>query len=782
MLTTKKSSLKSSLPVTLRDLVHQTVALLGDVLRRELGVAEFRKIEKLRWDMTKLRGSSTAKTQKVLAQHLKNLQAMKPQQQLNVACAFTLMLELMNACENAYRSREIKRRVLKKSTGVPDSIIYVLTAHPTEARSKENIWIFHEILKQLTVILERSDSILTEKEKRELTHQLEIAWKISVVRNRKPRVQDEAEHIYSTLLRDETLRTLLECQAELAPIYIRSWVGGDKDGHPGVDEKVFRDSLSLSRQGILSFMQRRLLEVREELNQLKNSALKKDLLTFEKSLAKLRQMKTGDARSVLRLKKDFKLFCQQYEKAIHGLHPALSEIKKLWHLFPALVVPLEFRESSDVLLSSPSGKGLAIFRMLKALAMLSRGGDPKWYVRGFIISMASELRHMQIAAHLTKLALGTIRLPIIPLFEQLGALKHATKITSAVLQDPTLSRALKTHWDSCFEVMLGYSDSSKESGVLQSRLAVAETMYELDSFCRRRHVTPLFFQGSGGSTDRGGGSVQEQTAWWSTSALRNYKVTIQGEMVERSLANPEITRGQLERITQAAGEWKKVEKRKLSKIKALDDFAAQVAKGYRTQVASENFLKVVEHATPYPFLNLLKMGSRPTKRSKKLSVEGLRAIPWILCWTQTRLLFPTWWGIGTAWSQTEKKDRAQLIKAYQSHPLFASYVRALGFTLAKVEMGVWNLYLEQSGLSPKTIQEFQQSFEKELQGAKIFVRAILGSRDLIPWRPWLQDSITLRSPMIHPLNLLQIIAMKQKNAALLRLSVTGISSGMMTTG
>jgi phosphoenolpyruvate carboxylase len=420
--------------------------------------------------------------------------------------------------------------------------------------------------------------------------------------------------------------------------------------------------------------------------------------------------------------------------------------------------------------------------MLKSLAVFSRGGDPKWYVRGFIISMASELKHLQIAAQLTKLALGEIRLPIIPLFEQLGALRHAVQITSAVLKDPTLSRALKTHWDSRFEVMLGYSDSSKESGVLQSRLAVAETMHALDSFCRRRHVTPLFFQGSGGSTDRGGGSVQEQTAWWSTSALRNYKVTVQGEMVERSLANPEITRGQLERITQSAGAWKKAAHRHLPKIKALDDFAVKVADGYRNQVASSEFLKIVEHATPYPFLNLLKMGSRPTKRSKKLSVEGLRAIPWILCWTQTRLLFPTWWGVGLAWSQTDNKNRAQLIRAYRSHPLFATYVRALGFTLAKVEIGVWNLYLEQSGLELAMIQKFQHDFEKELRGAKTFVRAILGSHELITWRPWLQESITLRSPMIHPLNLLQIIAMKQKNAALLRLSVTGISSGMMTTG
>ena len=81
--------------------------------------------------------------------------------------------------------------------------------------------------------------------------------------------------------------------------------------------------------------------------------------------------------------------------------------------------------------------------------------------------------------------------------------------------------------------MLGYSDSSKESGVLRSRVQVAETMHRLDRLCQRMKVTPIFFQGSGGSTDRGGGSIEEQTSWWPSGALRNYKVTVQGEMVER---------------------------------------------------------------------------------------------------------------------------------------------------------------------------------------------------------------------------------------------------------
>src|SRR5690606_29128167 len=127
-------------------------------------------------------------------------------------------------------------------------------------------------------------------------------------------------------------------------------------------------------------------------------------------------------------------------------------------------------------------------------------------------------------------------------------------------------------WDGYLEIMVGYSDSSKENGVLASRRMIAEAMHGLDRLCKARGVTPLFFQGSGGSVDRGGGSIPEQTAWWPSGALRNYKVTLQGEMVERSLATPQITRRQLERIATSAGGWKKAAQRRLVEKKEVRDF------------------------------------------------------------------------------------------------------------------------------------------------------------------------------------------------------------------
>jgi phosphoenolpyruvate carboxylase len=127
-------------------------------------------------------------------------------------------------------------------------------------------------------------------------------------------------------------------------------------------------------------------------------------------------------------------------------------------------------------------------------------------------------------------------------------------------------------------------------------------------------------------------------------------------------------------------------------------------------------------------------------------------------------------------------QRKQIRRAYQTDALFRSYVNALGFTLAKVEMPVWRVYLMNAGLSSEKATGAAKEFETEYLRAIEFVRAISGSKNLVWFRPWLGTSIRLRSPMIHPLNLLQIIAFEREDGALIRATVTGIASGMMTTG
>lgn len=123
----------------------------------------------------------------------------------------------------------------------------------------------------------------------------------------------------------------------------------------------------------------------------------------------------------------------------------------------------------------------------------------------------------------------------------------------------------------------------------------------------------------------------------------------------------------------------------------------------------------------------------------------------------------------------------QLI-AFLDEPVFSSYVRALGFTLAKVDLSIWRMYLDTSSLDKKNIQGIFQQFEDEYVQTLEMLRFITQQQKPLWFKPFLASSIRLRSPMIHPLNLLQIIACREKDFALLRLTVTGISSGMLTTG
>lgn len=770
------------LPEGLRALVNQSVRVLGDVIRHELGDAKFQRIDRLREKMAALRPLTRDEAIAPVREAYAELAKLSGDDRLEIAQAYTLMLEVMNACENAYRSHRIAERSLKMPEGRPESVVYVLTAHPTESRSPANIAVFHSVLNQLIPIFRQDPIVLSKMDELRLRHSLEIAWKTSVTRVKKPRVQDEADHVYSTVLREETLATLLKSAKELAPLYIRSWVGGDKDGHPGVDEKVFAESLLKSRKHLLAFAHSRLAGVKDDLERIEAKTLLLQLKKLETGLKQFQRLTSGEGKKFVQFRKEAQKFVDAYEDEVGVLHPNLSELKTLLHLFPALVVPLEFREASDVLMSDPSGKSLAIFRMLKKLAEISKGADPKWYVRGFIVSMTNEVEHLEMAATFVQKTLKSMKLPVIPLFEQAGALTRSSEILTGMLKSPLLGPAIRGEWNRRVELMLGYSDSAKESGVLRSRLQVAEAMTRLDRLAKENAITPIFFQGSGGSTDRGGGSIEEQTSWWPSGALRNYKVTVQGEMIERSLASPEIARGQIEKIVQSAGLWDQVKDRDFKESAALRAFADKVANTYQETVHDPEFLEVIGKATPYPFLDLLKIGSRPTKRTTSISVEGLRAIPWILCWTQTRTLFPTWWGIGTAWNELDDKHRAELKSDFANLPVFKSCVRALGYTLAKVRLSIWRVYLDESGLEKAQTDQIFKRFCDELEGAIEFAQALLGRTSLVSWRPWLEESIHLRSPMIHPLNLLQILAMKDRDEKLLRVTVTGISSGMMATG
>ena len=761
----------------LRRLVKRSVTHLGEVIREEAGEKAFARIEALRLQMTRVRGSSYDSAYEILRRELEGLSRLKTRDRLTIALSFTLMLELMNACENAYRTWRLRSNPKLKLARRPRAIIYVLTAHPTESRSPQTIAIYHEIQRALVQWLDEPHS--TEVETR-VRHLLAIAWRLSPSRQRKPTVRDEAEGIYSMVLRNETLAAFIAANRELAPVYLRTWVGGDKDGHPGVNETTLLQSLQAARTHLLKWFEYGLGRVHGLSERIGDPGLAREIQSLKLKLKTLRLVRPGDGGRITALREQL--------KGLSDVHPAIGDLRMLMRVFPGLVVPLELRESSDLLMLAAQGKPMAISKMVRRVHLISRGGDPKWYARGLIISMASQMDHIRAACRVIKREMGEIRLPVIPLFEQNEALSHAPRIASDMIADKALRSAMVKHWGDNLEVMVGYSDSAKETGVLKSRLSIARSIHELDQLYRKLQketpFRPVFFHGSGGSTDRGGGSIDEQTAWWPESALEVYKATIQGETIERSVASPEITRRRLEQIARRVGGSGEAGKRAKPYVPsgALERFAEAAASLYQAKIREPEFLELVSRATGYRYLTDLRLGSRPAKRGKVLSVQALRAIPWVMCWTQTRVLFPTWWGVGSAWHAATEEERDRLKVDWKSDPLFGSYVKVLASTLARVELPVFQLYLERSGLPSELASRSIREFRREYALALAFIKAITGEHELLWFKPWLSTSILLRAPMIHPLNLIQILTLQDRNPALVRVTATGIASGMLTTG
>jgi phosphoenolpyruvate carboxylase len=382
------------------------------------------------------------------------------------------------------------------------------------------------------------------------------------------------------------------------------------------------------------------------------------------------------------------------------------------------------------------------------------------------------------AVNITIRELGSLGLPIVPLFENEKGLLHSRDILTGAMKKYPLVKLHKDKWGSRFEVMVGYSDSSKENGVLPSRLMVEQALFELEEFLKSHKLTPVFFHGSGGSTSRGGGTVQEQIAWWPQSALDIFKVTIQGEMVQRNFTNHLIMRSQVGKIVET---YPLIKPKKEKEHKDLKIFAAKIQEHYRSLVSDPSFQELTGAATPYNYLDLLRIGSRPSKRADP-GKFSLRAIPWILCWTQTRLLLPMWWGIGPAWASMSDTQKKEIQKVFSSSPLLQSYVKNLGFTFAKIELGVWDFHLEESILSDQDKMKWRKTIHGELKLAADFFHDITGEKNFTWFRPWLGESIFFRSSMIHPLNVIQKIALDRQDNVLLRETVTGIACGMLTTG
>ncbi|MCH2534044.1 MAG: phosphoenolpyruvate carboxylase [Bdellovibrionales bacterium] len=771
------------LPKSLKSLVKTSVSILGKCIKQVYGLEQYNRVEKLRTQMKSLRTASVDDVFKELKKLHKGLEKLSDEKLLELAHCFGLYFEIINRCERAYRHKRLLEKNNQPIKHYPYAIIYVFTAHPTEARSPQIRELFEHIEQCLLSLVENESS---SKCQNTLEYFINLALRVPMSKRTRPSVEDEAQNIFSTVLNPKVLEEQIELRSKKITLHFRTWVGGDKDGHPFVNEKTLFKSLSLSRSLLLDYAltlfktSYKFLKLAE--SEAKIKTLRSEFDMLESHFLSIKDLKNQDGKKMKALRLQLDKVTASYQSFFNRECPYLEKLNHLLWLYPGLVLPVEIREDSELVHKALDDKSLAIAKMLELGAKISEGYNPKWYIRGFVLSMTEEDKDLIAGIKLAESIFTKQPMPVVPLFETRKALEAAPQILKSVFNSqPQVLKRHKDLWSNRFEVMLGYSDSSKESGVLASRFLIKNALKGMDNFFKKQNLTPVYFHGSGGSVERGGGSIKEQTSWWPKSALYTYKATVQGEMVARTFSDSVVMSGQVKKIIKEFSTHKKVsESKELNNV--LKKWSHITAKKYSDLIKDPMTVDMVKAATPYMYLNQLKIGSRPSKRAAQNSQEfKLRAIPWVLCWTQSRLLMPTWYGVGSAWAELSEAEQFEVLKSAESSAFISSFLKVLGFTLSKVELGVFKYHLYQNMPTKQAALCFSQ-FEEEFNKTKNCLNTLSRKRKLMWFRPWLSESIKLRSSMIHPLNVIQTLAIDRSNEKLLKETVTAIACGMMTTG
>lgn len=774
---------KQKLPKSLKKLVEISISVLGESIQSVYGKDQYQRVEKLRKQMKHLRGAPFDSVCAELKKLHTGLNKLSDEKLLELAHCFGLYFEIINRCERAYRHKRLLEKNNKPIKQHPYAIIYVFTAHPTEARSPQIRELFEHIEKCL---LNLADNEKDNNCTKSLEYFLKLALRVSLSKKTRPTVEDEAHNIFSTVLSSKVLEEQVELRRNDITLHFRTWVGGDKDGHPFVNEKTLLQSLSLSRTLLLEYAvslfksSYTFLKLTE--SEVKIKPLRSQFDLLESHLSSIKEVKKSDGKKMLALRNQLDKTTKSYEQYFNMSCPYLTKLNTLLWLYPALVLQVEIREDSELVHKALEDNTISIAKMLKLAADISEGFNPKWYVRGFVLSMTEEDKDLLAGIELADSIFKDQPLPVVPLFETRKALESAPDILKSVFKiKPHILKRHKNLWNDRFEVMLGYSDSSKESGVLASRFLIKNALAGMERFFKTYNLVPVYFHGSGGSVERGGGSIKEQTSWWPKSALYTYKATVQGEMVARTFSDPVVMAGQVKKIIKEFT-YHKTSPESKALSKALKKWSEQTAYYYGEYIKDPKTVEMVKASTPYMYLDQLKIGSRPSKRASANSQEfKLRAIPWVLCWTQTRVLMPSWYGVGSAWEDLSESEQFEILKSAEASAFISSFLKVLGFTLSKVELGVFKYHLQQN-MDAKQVQKSFSTIDVEFQKTKKCLQTLSRQKELLWFRPWLSESIKLRSSMIHPLNIMQSIAIQRGNEKLLKETVTAISCGMMTTG
>ncbi|NUP08567.1 MAG: phosphoenolpyruvate carboxylase [Polyangiaceae bacterium] len=659
------------------------------------------------------------------------------------------------------------------------------------------------------------------------------------------RVRDDVLDAHGIAIRDEI------------PIRFGSWVGGDRDGNPLVTAAVTREATLRARWTAARLWQSSLAALRDELSvvtatdELRALAdgarepyrvLAKGLIArfarterwCEEALNELGAGKPEPSPppDIILDPRDVEAVLDACDASLRAVglsivaDGSLLDARRRARCFGVVLAPLDIRQDSGVhaaaLTTITNALGLgsysewseadrmaflrrelasprslmprrpiddpAVVELMATLGVVRDGGPGAFGV--YVISMSRAASDVLAVMLLQREARIETPLRVVPLFETLDDLAHAERVMSALLDEPSFVEQARGR----VEVMVGYSDSTKDAGRMGSAWAIHKALEDVAALVRARGLSPVFFHGRGGTVGRGGSPIRDSILSLPPGTMESgFRVTVQGETIDATLGLETAAIESLDLYVASALEATLAPDAPLDPgwREAVEHLAADATRAYRAVVHDEPaFVPYFRAVTPERELGLLHAGSRPARRKGGDDVASLRAIPWVFAWNQVRFIIPAWLGVGEALSlAAHDVERAQKLRAMaKGWPFFRSLTGLVSMSLAKCDPQVLKMYEAQ--LVPEQLTPVGEALRRAFEGTKTAILHVLDQKELLSDDPLLQASVALRNPYIDPLNILQAELLRRLRAGdedpavreALLVTINGVAAGLRNTG
>ena len=809
---------------TLSQTINILGSELGNVIKKQAGKSKFELVEEIRVNSKKYRSSKNSKFLNLIYERLKTLDE---NELLILTKSFTLFFYLSNISEQVFREKfeyKIDKNDLVKNK---DSLVFspVFTAHPTESARQSTL---KKLYKIGNIISENKSSDLDE-----INNLITQLWYTREVRSTKPNPIDEVKtllyylnNLYTDVY-DEINKTLTDnniVQKDI--IRLGTWIGGDRDGNPFVTLKVTEEALKIYSNQIIQIYKEKIINLSESfsistlyadeprllMSKIKeySNLLNKEYRHYTKinfdepfriflslvfhRLDNFQKNKKG-YNSFSEFQDDLNLFENEVNKCFKNNSSSLDLRYFIDYVnqFKFHGVEMDIRENADVLRFNEDFKK----EYSEFTTLIKR--IPEWkkiygdtVISSIILSMTkNEKDILNLFKLCQKLIKNKSDIPmLVPLFEEIDDLEKSHIIISNLFANKDYKKHL-TNFINNQEIMLGYSDSNKDGGIIASQWSVYKSQIALFRTGQKNNIDISFFHGRGGTISRGGGPTYNSILSQPKGTIKNeLRYTEQGEVISDKYSTISLAS---ENLKLGLFAFFKANKTKYREIKYehnfLDELSKLSSKKYRSLIEDKNLIYYFESVTPVNLLSVLNIGSRPSKRSKISSVKNYRAIPWVFGWAQTRQTITGWYGSGTALEELINKFGInQVRKIYNSSSFFQNLLSSIEMTFAKTDLNISKFYAE--NLVEKEMNYLYENIVEESLKVESAIKRITLSKELLDSNKILKNTLAIRDTYLDPLSLIQVFLLEklQKNELTdyektsLLLSVNGLAAGLRNTG